>query len=135
MCIHKNALPVRAKNNVSVLVGAQCFNIIFFQQIQGFRMRMAVAVVLSARNHRGSDRRSGREFLIGRIFTAVMGDFQNIGPQIRIGPKNQFLLLRVNVAGEKKRVVGLVGDSTFFHSGITALLDIGYNKSAPVIII
>ncbi len=41
----------------------------------------------------------------------------------------------MKIAGEKKRVVGIVGDSTFFHSGITALLDIGYNKSAPVIII
>lgn len=41
----------------------------------------------------------------------------------------------MKVAGEKRRVVGIVGDSTFFHSGITALLDIGYNKSAPVIII
>ena len=41
----------------------------------------------------------------------------------------------MKVAGEKKRVVGVLGDSTFFHSGITGLLDIGYNKSAPVIIV
>ncbi|MBN1900759.1 indolepyruvate ferredoxin oxidoreductase subunit alpha, partial [Candidatus Sumerlaeota bacterium] len=27
-----------------------------------------------------------------------------------------------------QKVVGVVGDSTFFHSGITGLLDIGYNK-------
>lgn len=35
----------------------------------------------------------------------------------------------------KKRVVAVIGDSTFFHSGITSLLDIVYNKSNPVIII
>jgi len=38
-------------------------------------------------------------------------------------------------AGEKKKVVGIVGDSTFFHSGITGLLDIAYNKGASVIIV
>ena len=34
-----------------------------------------------------------------------------------------------------RRIVGMVGDSTFFHSGITGLLDISYNKSAAVIIV
>jgi indolepyruvate ferredoxin oxidoreductase, alpha subunit len=38
-------------------------------------------------------------------------------------------------AGEKRKVVGIVGDSTFFHSGITGLLDIGYNKGASTIIV
>jgi indolepyruvate ferredoxin oxidoreductase alpha subunit len=38
-------------------------------------------------------------------------------------------------AGEPRRVVGMVGDSTFFHSGITGLLDIAYNKGNPVIIV
>ncbi|MGD0727715.1 MAG: indolepyruvate ferredoxin oxidoreductase subunit alpha [Spirochaetia bacterium] len=33
------------------------------------------------------------------------------------------------------RVVGIVGDSTFFHSGITGLLDIAYNKGAATIIV
>ncbi len=37
-------------------------------------------------------------------------------------------------AGEAK-VVGMVGDSTFFHSGITGLLDIAVNKSNVVIVI
>lgn len=41
----------------------------------------------------------------------------------------------MNKAGEKRKVVGIVGDSTFFHSGITGLLDIAYNKSASVIIV
>ena len=38
-------------------------------------------------------------------------------------------------AGEKRKVVGIVGDSTFFHSGITGLLDIAYNKGASTIIV
>jgi indolepyruvate ferredoxin oxidoreductase alpha subunit len=38
-------------------------------------------------------------------------------------------------AGEKRKVVGIVGDSTFFHSGITGLLDISYNKGASLIIV
>ncbi len=35
----------------------------------------------------------------------------------------------------KRKIVGMVGDSTFFHSGITGLLDICYNKGAAVIIV
>ncbi len=38
-------------------------------------------------------------------------------------------------AGEGRKVVGMVGDSTFFHSGITGLLDIAYNKGTSVIIV
>jgi len=38
-------------------------------------------------------------------------------------------------AGEPKKIVGIVGDSTFFHSGITGLLDIGYNRGNVVIIV
>ena len=42
-------------------------------------------------------------------------------------------------SGDKSRklpkVVGIVGDSTFFHSGITGLLDIAYNKGAATIIV
>ncbi len=38
-------------------------------------------------------------------------------------------------AGEKKPIVGMVGDSTFFHSGITGLLDIAVNRSNVVIAI
>jgi indolepyruvate ferredoxin oxidoreductase alpha subunit len=38
-------------------------------------------------------------------------------------------------AGEKRKIVGMVGDSTFFHSGITGLLDIAYNKGVSTIII
>jgi indolepyruvate ferredoxin oxidoreductase alpha subunit len=38
-------------------------------------------------------------------------------------------------AGEAKPVVGIVGDSTFFHSGITGLLDIAYNRGRSTIIV
>ena len=38
-------------------------------------------------------------------------------------------------SGLDKPVVGVVGDSTFFHSGITGLLDIGYNRGNLTIII
>jgi len=34
-----------------------------------------------------------------------------------------------------RKVVGIVGDSTFFHSGITGLLDIAYNQGAATIIV
>lgn len=38
-------------------------------------------------------------------------------------------------AGERKKVVGLLGDSTFFHSGITGLLNAAYNGSDAVYIV
>ncbi|MBQ7666566.1 MAG: indolepyruvate ferredoxin oxidoreductase subunit alpha [Kiritimatiellae bacterium] len=38
-------------------------------------------------------------------------------------------------AGEKKPIVGIVGDSTFFHSGITGLLDAVYNKSSATFVV
>ena len=38
-------------------------------------------------------------------------------------------------AGEPRPVVGVVGDSTFFHSGITGLLDIAYNQGHSTIIV
>ena len=38
-------------------------------------------------------------------------------------------------AGLKKPVVGVVGDSTFFHSGMTGLLDVAYNRGDVTIIV
>lgn len=38
-------------------------------------------------------------------------------------------------AGEKRPVVGIVGDSTFFHSGITGLLNLVYNKGNATLIV
>lgn len=42
------------------------------------------------------------------------------------------LALKENI---KNKVVGVIGDSTFIHSGITGLIDIVYNKGASTIII
>ncbi|MDR3182209.1 MAG: indolepyruvate ferredoxin oxidoreductase subunit alpha [Planctomycetaceae bacterium] len=36
---------------------------------------------------------------------------------------------------KKQKIVGMVGDSTFFHSGMTGLLDIAYNKGSSTIIV
>lgn len=38
-------------------------------------------------------------------------------------------------AGEQKKVVGVLGDSTFFHSGITGLLDVVYNGGVSTLIV
>jgi indolepyruvate ferredoxin oxidoreductase alpha subunit len=38
-------------------------------------------------------------------------------------------------AGVQKKVVGVVGDSTFFHSGVTGLMDIVYNRGTSVIVV
>jgi indolepyruvate ferredoxin oxidoreductase alpha subunit len=38
-------------------------------------------------------------------------------------------------SGQKKKVFGFIGDSTFFHSGITGLMDAVWNKSAMAICI
>ncbi|MBQ9446247.1 MAG: indolepyruvate ferredoxin oxidoreductase subunit alpha [Victivallales bacterium] len=38
-------------------------------------------------------------------------------------------------AGEKKPVVGVVGDSTFFHSGMTGLLNMVYNQGKAILIV
>jgi indolepyruvate ferredoxin oxidoreductase alpha subunit len=38
-------------------------------------------------------------------------------------------------AGEPTPVVGMLGDSTFFHSGVTGLLDISYNLGTSTIIV
>ncbi|SHJ86010.1 indolepyruvate ferredoxin oxidoreductase alpha subunit [Geosporobacter subterraneus DSM 17957] len=37
--------------------------------------------------------------------------------------------------GVDKKVVGVIGDSTFFHSGVTSLMDIVYNKGTAVTVI
>ncbi len=42
----------------------------------------------------------------------------------------------MNKAGLKdKPVIGIIGDSTFFHSGITGLLELSYNKGISTIVI
>jgi len=43
--------------------------------------------------------------------------------------------LGMQKAGVDAKIVGVVGDSTFFHSGITGLLDIAYNKGSVTILV
>ncbi|MBE6425879.1 MAG: indolepyruvate ferredoxin oxidoreductase subunit alpha, partial [Planctomycetaceae bacterium] len=38
-------------------------------------------------------------------------------------------------SGQKRKVVGVLGDSTFFHSGITGLLNIAWNKANCTVIV
>lgn len=40
-----------------------------------------------------------------------------------------------NRIGDKKRVIGVMGDSTFFHTGINSLLEVVYNNSNTVCVI
>ncbi len=35
----------------------------------------------------------------------------------------------------EKRVVGVIGDSTFFHTGVNSLIDVAYNKGNTVSVI
>ena len=39
------------------------------------------------------------------------------------------------VPGEKRRVLSVIGDSTFFHTGVNSLLDVAYNRSRTVSVI
>lgn len=43
--------------------------------------------------------------------------------------------LGLQKSGTKQKIVGVVGDSTFFHSGMTGLLDIAYNKGKVTILV
>lgn len=43
--------------------------------------------------------------------------------------------LGLEKSGTQQKVVGVVGDSTFFHSGMTGLLDIAYNKGRVTILV
>lgn len=55
-----------------------------------------------------------------------------MGSSISAGHGAQKAFNRHNV---DRRVVAVIGDSTFFHSGITSLLDIAYNRSNTVTVI
>ncbi len=38
-------------------------------------------------------------------------------------------------SGDKRRVVAVIGDSTFIHGGITGLIDIAYNKGKTIVVV
>jgi indolepyruvate ferredoxin oxidoreductase alpha subunit len=43
--------------------------------------------------------------------------------------------MALGITGRKERVVAVIGDSTFFHSGITSLMDVAYNGGRSVSVI
>ena len=56
-----------------------------------------------------------------------------MGASLGSGPGAQQVFNMVE--GNKKRVVGVLGDSTFFHTGINGLFDVIYNKGNSISII
>jgi indolepyruvate ferredoxin oxidoreductase, alpha subunit len=84
-------------------------------------------------------------FALGKFDVAVTGDIgcYSLGVFPPLKRIDTILCMGAGVsmahgmhkAGDKRKVVGIVGDSTFFHSGITGLLDIAYNKGGSTIIV
>jgi len=83
--------------------------------------------------------------ILGRLDVVVTGDIgcYSLGTLPPLNRMDTILCMGGGVslaqgmdkAGEPKNVVGIVGDSTFFHSGITGLLDIAYNRGRSTIIV
>ncbi len=84
-------------------------------------------------------------FALGRFDVVVTGDIgcYALGTLPPLSRMDTLLCMGAGVsmahgmdkAGEPRKVVGMVGDSTFFHSGITGLIDIVYNKGASTIVV
>jgi indolepyruvate ferredoxin oxidoreductase alpha subunit len=84
-------------------------------------------------------------FALGKFDVAVTGDIgcYSLGVFPPLKRIDTILCMGAGVsmahgmhkAGDPRKVVGIVGDSTFFHSGITGLLDIAYNKGGSTIIV
>ena len=84
-------------------------------------------------------------FGLGRHDVVVVGDIgcYSLGTLPPLSRMDTLLCMGAGVsvahgmerAGEPKPVIGIVGDSTFFHSGVTGLMDIAYNKGKSTIIV
>ncbi len=84
-------------------------------------------------------------YALGRFDVVVTGDIgcYSLGVLPPLSRLDTILCMGAGVsmahgmdkAGNKRKVVGMVGDSTFFHSGITGLVDIAYNKGSSTIIV
>ena len=84
-------------------------------------------------------------YALGRFDVVVVGDIgcYSLGTLPPLNRMDTLLCMGAGIsmahgmdkAGNKRKVVGIVGDSTFFHSGITGLLDIAYNKGSSTIIV
>jgi indolepyruvate ferredoxin oxidoreductase alpha subunit len=87
----------------------------------------------------------GLYYALGKLDVVVTGDIgcYSLGVFPPLSRLDTILCMGAGVsmahgmqkAGDPRKVVGIVGDSTFFHSGITGLLDIAYNRGASVIIV
>ena len=84
-------------------------------------------------------------YALGRFDVVVTGDIgcYSLGVLPPLSRMDTILCMGAGIsmahgmerAGNSKKVVGMVGDSTFFHSGITGLLDIAYNKGGATTIV
>jgi len=84
-------------------------------------------------------------YVLGRMDVVVTGDIgcYSLGAFKPLDRMDTILCMGAGVsmaqglekAGDPRKVVGIVGDSTFFHSGITGLLDIAYNRGESTILV
>ncbi|MCL2305474.1 MAG: indolepyruvate ferredoxin oxidoreductase subunit alpha [Planctomycetaceae bacterium] len=87
----------------------------------------------------------GIYYALGKFDVVVVGDIgcYSLGTLPPLSRMDTLLCMGAGVsmahgmdkAKNPKKIVGIVGDSTFFHSGITGLLDIVYNKGESTIIV
>ena len=84
-------------------------------------------------------------FSLGKFDVVVTGDIgcYSLGVMPPLSRLDTILCMGAGIsmahgmdkAKNPKKVVGILGDSTFFHSGITGLLDIAYNNGGATIIV
>ncbi|MBW2599225.1 MAG: indolepyruvate ferredoxin oxidoreductase subunit alpha [Deltaproteobacteria bacterium] len=72
---------------------------------------------------------------IGCYTLAFMKPLEGIGSTICMGASIGMAHGMDKALEEKGKVVGVIGDSTFIHSGITPLLNMVYNRSNAVVVI
>ncbi|MFA5097169.1 MAG: thiamine pyrophosphate-dependent enzyme [Candidatus Margulisiibacteriota bacterium] len=70
---------------------------------------------------------------IGCYTLAYSAPFEALHTQLDMGSGATFLEGFSKILGEK--IVGVIGDSTFVHSGVPGLIDMAYNKTNAVLII
>ena len=68
----------------------------------------------------------GSEPLNAKDIEVCMGSAFSVGHGLRYG---------LGMSGQKQRVVAVMGDSTFFHTGINSLTEVSYNHSDTICVI
>ena len=81
-------LSIRSAVNVAEFIGAEDLDIFCFEFCQGLCMRVTVAVILAAGNHRIVRIYCIQESLRCGCAGAMMTNFENRGIQIQAGPKD-----------------------------------------------